>query len=204
MYLQTSAPYNKLAKLLHSMIHSLNDIITWPTANALKLQDNKMEGILIRQKRTKHFVTYLLQSLMVMLKLLKQSVRKFTLTLDCILLRMTKPLPLPKHCYSDMSHPASNCTDIPTDKMASSYMLSRIECSHPAWLGLTRRAISKVRSTSQVVCPIIALPYVTRYVAGKAITFPQLFLQSTHNSSSHATAHSKTTVSDHFFSSASL
>ena len=49
-----SAPPDRISELLHSMQSCISDVKAWPTANMLKLNDNKTELMLVASKRTKH------------------------------------------------------------------------------------------------------------------------------------------------------
>ena len=50
LQLQMSAPPDRLSELLHSMQSCISDANTWPTANMLKLNDNKTELMLVTSK----------------------------------------------------------------------------------------------------------------------------------------------------------
>ena len=54
LQLQMSAPPDRISQLLHSMQSCISDVKTWSTANMLKLNDNKIELMLVTSKRTKH------------------------------------------------------------------------------------------------------------------------------------------------------
>ena len=68
LQLQTSAPSDKISELLHSMQSCLSDVKAWATANMLKRNDNKTERMLATSKELSISITYLLQSLLEMLK----------------------------------------------------------------------------------------------------------------------------------------
>ena len=65
-----------LSKLLHSMQACISDIETWTTASMLKLSDNKTELMFVTPKELSISITYLLQSLLVMLKFPSNSLRR--------------------------------------------------------------------------------------------------------------------------------
>ena len=52
--LQISASPNRISELLHSMQSCICDVKAWATANMHKLNDNKIELMLVTSKRTKH------------------------------------------------------------------------------------------------------------------------------------------------------
>ena len=54
LQLQMSAPPDKISELLHSMQSCISVLKAWAIANMLKLNDNKIELMLVTYKRTKH------------------------------------------------------------------------------------------------------------------------------------------------------
>ena len=66
--LQMSAPPDKISELLHFMQSCITDVKAWPTTNMLKLNDNKTKLMLVTSKKLSISITYLLQSLLTMLK----------------------------------------------------------------------------------------------------------------------------------------
>ena len=55
--LHMSAPPDNIYVLLHSMQSCMSDVKAWTTANLLRLNDNKIELMLVASKRTKHLHT---------------------------------------------------------------------------------------------------------------------------------------------------
>ena len=55
LQLLMSAPPDGISELLHSMQSCICDFKDWATANMLKLNDNKVELMLVTSNRTKHF-----------------------------------------------------------------------------------------------------------------------------------------------------
>ena len=66
--LQMSAPPDRISELLHSMQSCISDVKAWATANMLKLNDSKQISCLSPLKDLSISITYLLLSLLVMLK----------------------------------------------------------------------------------------------------------------------------------------
>ena len=54
LQLQMSAPLDRMSELLHSMQSCIGDVKAWETVNMLKLNDNKIELMLVISKGTKH------------------------------------------------------------------------------------------------------------------------------------------------------
>ena len=54
LQLQMSAPPDGISELLHSMQSCIGDVNAWAAENMLKLNDNKIELMLVTSKRTKH------------------------------------------------------------------------------------------------------------------------------------------------------
>ena len=54
LQLQLSAPPDRISELLHSMQSCISDVKAWATANMLKLNDSKIELMLVTSKRSKH------------------------------------------------------------------------------------------------------------------------------------------------------
>ena len=70
---QMSARPDKISELLHSMQSCISDIKAWTTVNMLKLNDIKQNSSLSPTKELSISITYLLQSLLAMLKFLSNS-----------------------------------------------------------------------------------------------------------------------------------
>ena len=68
LHLQMSAPPDEISELLHSMQSCISDVKALATANMLNLNVNKTELMFVTSKELSIFITYLLQSLLEMLK----------------------------------------------------------------------------------------------------------------------------------------
>ena len=68
LQLQMSAAPDKISELLHSMQSFIGDVKACATMNMLKLNDNRIEFMLVTSKGKSISITYKLQSLSVMLK----------------------------------------------------------------------------------------------------------------------------------------
>ena len=79
-----SAPPDKISELLHSIQSWISDVKAWVTVNMLKLNDNKIELMLVTSKRTKHLhnlpTSITIENAQIPFK---QSVRNLGFTLDC-------------------------------------------------------------------------------------------------------------------------
>ena len=67
---------DRIYELLHSMQSCTNDVKVWVTANMLKLNDNRQNSCLSHPRELSISITYLLQSLLVMLKFHSKSLVK--------------------------------------------------------------------------------------------------------------------------------
>ena len=54
LQLQMSTPPDRISELLHSIQSRISDVKAWATANMLKLNDSKIELMLVTSKRCKH------------------------------------------------------------------------------------------------------------------------------------------------------
>ena len=68
LQLQMSAPPDGISELLHSMQSCMCDVKAWATANMRKLNYNMTELMLVTSKKLSISITYLLLSLLEMLK----------------------------------------------------------------------------------------------------------------------------------------
>ena len=175
------------------------DVKAWPTANMLRLNDNKTELMLVTSKRTKH-----LHSLPTSITIgnaqvpFKKSVKNLGITLDCHLTMNAYVSNIARTCYFELCRLASIrrfLTSTATATLVSAFVLSRIDY--------------KVRSTYKIACLCYHCHSSTApsYVTGMLHRKP-LHTRNTRSSSYtmpllNRPAHSKVTLGDRSFSFAS-
>ena len=126
-----SVPPDKIFELLHSMQTCIGDVNAWATANMLKLNDYKIEPMLVTSKRTKH-----LHNLPTSITIgnaqipFRQSVMNLGLTLHCHLTTNTHLSTIVRICNFDQRRLASIrrfLTSTATATFAYAFILSRID-----------------------------------------------------------------------------
>ena len=79
-----SAPVDRISELLHSIQSCISDVKAWATVNMLKINDYKIELMLVTYKRTKHLhnlpTSITIENAQIPFK---QSVKNIGITLDC-------------------------------------------------------------------------------------------------------------------------
>ena len=83
LYLQMSAPPDRISELLHSMQSCISDVKAWATANMLRLNNNKTELMLVTSKRTKHLHNLPTSITIGNAQITSMSVKNFGSALDC-------------------------------------------------------------------------------------------------------------------------
>ena len=66
---------SKISELLHSMQSRISDVEAWAMASMLNINDNKTELMLVTSKQLSISIIQLVQSLLIMLKFLSNSLR---------------------------------------------------------------------------------------------------------------------------------
>ena len=123
--------YNRISELLHSMQSCICDDKAWATANMLKLNDNKIELMLVTSNRTRH-----LHNLPTSITIgnaqvpFKQSLKNLGFALDCHLTMNAHVSNIARTCYFELRRLASIrrfLTSTATVSLASAFVLSRID-----------------------------------------------------------------------------
>ena len=159
LQLQMSATPDRISELLHSVQSCMSDVKAWATANMLKLNDNKIELILVTSKRSKH-----LNNLPTSITIgnaqfpFKQSVKKLGLTLDSHHTINAHFSNIAQKCYFELRRLASirrflTCTAIAT--LVSAFVLSRIDCCNSLLLGSTHDVASHLQRIQNIAARII-------------------------------------------------
>ena len=103
-----SAPPDKISELLHSIQSCISDIKAWAIVNMLKLNDNKIELMLVTSKRTKYLhnlpTSIIIDNSQIPFK---QSVKNFGLTLDCYLAMNAHVSNIAQACHFELHRLAS-------------------------------------------------------------------------------------------------
>ena len=159
LQLQMPAPPDRISELLHSMQSSISDVKAWATANMLKLNDNKIELMLVTSKRTKH-----LQNLPTSITIgnaqfaFKQSVENLGFTLDCYLTINAHVSNIARTCYFKLRRLASIrrfLTKTATATLASAFVLSRIDYCNSLMLGSTHDVTSHFQRIQNYAARVI-------------------------------------------------
>ena len=131
LQLQMSAPPDGISELHHTMQSCIGDVKACASANMLKLNDNKIELMLVTSKRTKH-----LHSLPTSITIgnaqipFKQSVKNLGFSLDCHLTMNAHVSNIAQTCYFELRHLASIhrvLTSTATATLVSDFVLSIIQ-----------------------------------------------------------------------------
>ena len=141
-----SVPPDKIFKLRHSMQLCISDVIGWATANMLKLNDNRIELMLVTSKRTKH-----LHNLPTSITIgnaqipFKQPVKNFGFTIDSHLTMNAHVSNIARTCYFELRRLESIrrfLTSTATATLVSAFVLSRIDYCNSLLFGSTHDVTS--------------------------------------------------------------
>ena len=141
LQLQMSAPPDRISELLFSMQSCIGDVKAWATANMPKLNDSKIELMLVTSKSSKH-----LHSLPTSITIgnaqipFKQSVKNLGFTLDCHLTMNAHVSNIARTCYFELRRLASIrrfLTSTATARVVSAFVLSRIDYCNSLLFGST-------------------------------------------------------------------
>ena len=128
LQLQISAPPDRISELLHSIQSCICDVKAWATANMLKLNDNKIELMLVISKRTKHLHNLPTSITIGNVQIpFKQSVKNFGFTLDCHLTMNAHVSNIARTCYFELHRLTSIrrfLTSTATPTLVSAFVLS--------------------------------------------------------------------------------
>ena len=159
LQLQMFAPPDGISELLHSMQSCISDVKALATANMLKLDDNKIELMLVTSKRTKH-----LHNLSTSITIgnaqvpFKQSVKNFGFTLDCHLTMNAHVTNIARTCYFELRRLASIrrfLTSTATATLASAFVLSRIDNCNSLLFGSTHDVTSHMQRMQNYAARVI-------------------------------------------------
>ena len=157
--LQMSAPPDRISELLHSMQSFISDVKAWATANMLKLNDNKIELMLVTSKRTKH-----LHNLPTSITIgntqisFKQPVKNLGFTLDCHLTMNAHVSNIARTCYFELRRLASIrrfLTSTATTTLVSAFALSRIDYCNSLLFGSTHDVTSHMQRIQKYAARVI-------------------------------------------------
>ena len=161
LQLQMSAPSDRISELLHSMQSCISDAKAWATANMLKLNDNKVELMLVTSKRSKH-----LHSLPTSITIgnsqipFKKSVKNLGFTLDCHITMNAHVSNIARTCYFEMRRLASIrrfLTSTATSTLVSAFVLSRIDYCNSLLFGSTHDVTSHLKRIQNYAARVILL-----------------------------------------------
>ena len=157
LQLQMSAPLS--AEPLHSMQSCIGDVKVLATANMLKLNDNKIELMLVTSKRTKHLHN-LPTSITNGNALIpfKQSVNNLGFTLDCRLTMTAHVSNIDWTCYFEprrLSSIRRFITSTATATLVSAFVLSRIYYCNSPLLASTHDVTSHLQRIQNYAAQVI-------------------------------------------------
>ena len=159
LQLQMSAPPDRISELLHSMQSCISDVKAWATANMLKLNDSKIELMLVTSKRSKH-----LHNLPTSITIgnaqipFKQSVKNLGFTLDCHLTMNAHVSNIARTCYYELRRLASIrrfLTSTATATLVSAFVLSRIDYCNSLLFGSTNDVTSHLQRIQNYAARVI-------------------------------------------------
>ena len=159
LQLQMSAPPDRISELLHSMQSCISDVNAWATANMLRLNDNKIELMLVSSKRTKH-----LHGLPTSITIgnaqvpFKQSVKNLGFTLDCHLTMNAHVTNIARTCYFELRRLASIhrfLTSTTSATLVSAFVLSRIDYCSSLLFGSTHDVTSHLQQIQNYAARVI-------------------------------------------------
>ena len=159
LQLQMSAPPDRISELLHCTQSCISDVKAWASANMLRLSDNKTELMLVTSKELSISITYLLLSLLVMLKFpFKQSVKNLGFTLDCHLTMNAHVTNISWTCYFELRRLAYIrifLTSTATTALVSAFVLSRIDYCSSLLFGSTHDVTSHLQRIQDYAARVI-------------------------------------------------
>ena len=159
LQLQMSAPPDRISELLHSMQSLISDVKAWATANMLKLNDNKIELMLVTSKRTKH-----LHNLPTSITIgntqipFKQPVKNLGFTLDCHLTMNAHVSNIARTCYFELRRLTSIrrfLRSTTTATLVSAFVLSRIDYCNSLLFSSTHDVTSHMQRIQNYAARVI-------------------------------------------------
>ena len=149
LQLEMSAPPDRISELLRSMQSYICDVNAWATANMLKLNDSKIELMLVTSKRSKH-LHKLPTSITIGIAQIpfKQSVKKLGFTLDCHLTMNAHVSNIARTCYFELRRLAyflRFLTSTATATLVSAFVLPRIDYCTSLLFGSTHDVTSHLQ-----------------------------------------------------------
>ena len=141
LQIQMSAPPDRIPELLHSMQSCMNDVKAWATANVPKLNDSKIELMLVTSKRTMRRHNLLTSITIGNTQIpFKQSVKYEDFTLVCHLNMNAHVSNVARKCYFELRRLESIrrfLTSTATATLVSAFVLSRIDYRNSLLFGST-------------------------------------------------------------------
>ena len=157
-----SAPPDKIAELLHSVLSCISDVKAWATANVIKLNDNKAELMLVTSKRIKHIHNLPTSITTDNAQIpFKQSVKNLGFKLDCNLTLNAHVSNIAWTCYFEQRHLASIrrfVTSTATATLVSVFVLSRIDYRSSLRFGSTHDVTSHLQRIQNYAARVILRP----------------------------------------------
>ena len=159
LQLQMSVPPDRISELLHSMQSCISDVKAWATVNMLKLNDNKIELMLVTSKRTKH-----LHSLPTYITIgnaqipFKKFVKNLGFTYDCHFTMNAHFSNIARTCYFELRRLASIrrfLTSTATATLVSAFVLSRIDYCNSLLFGSTHDVTSHFQRLQNYAARVI-------------------------------------------------
>ena len=159
LQLQMSAPPDRISELLHSIQSCISDVKAWSTVNMLKLNDNKIELMLVTSKRTKHLHKLPTSITIGNAKIpFKQSVKNLGLTLDCHLTINAHVSNIARTYYFELRCLASIrrfLTSAATATLVSAFVLSRVDYCNSLLFGSTNDVTSHLQRIQNYAARVI-------------------------------------------------
>ena len=138
---QMSAPPDKISEMLHSMQSCISDVKAWATVNMLKLNDNKIELMLVTSNRSRHLHNIPTSITIGNAQIpFKQSVKKLGFVLDCHITMNALVSNIAQTCYFELRRLACICrflTSTAAATFVSAFVLSRIDYCNSLLFGST-------------------------------------------------------------------
>ena len=156
---QMSPPPDRISELLHSTQTCISDVKAWPTANMLKLNDNKIELTLVTTKRTKHLHSLPNSITMGNAQIpFKKSVKNLGLALDCHLTMNSHVSSIARTCDFELRRLASIrrfLASTATATLVSAIALSRINYCNSLLFGSTHDVTSHLQRIQNYAARVI-------------------------------------------------
>ena len=158
-----SVPPDRISELLHSIQSCISDVKAWASANMLKLNDDKIELMLVTSRWTKHLHSLPTSITMGNVQItFKQSVKNLGLTLDCHLTMNAHVSNIARTCYIELRRLASISrflTSTATATLVSAFALSWIDYCNSLLFGSTHDVTSHLlRMQNNADRVILCLP----------------------------------------------